>query len=504
MINFIPNDPLAVDDLPIRQVAARPDRPAGRAGIKVSGNVAEGRYQPDDPNFVPWQARQAAILALEAWEDVLGKPLSSWSQEAVNPASLLLLPDADEDINAYYDRETLSFFHKKVGATTTYSGASADVVAHEAGHGILDALRPDLWAVNMLEVGGFHEGFGDVTAILTALSDRPTREKLLAVSPNLGTANFVEATAEQLADTARKVFGAGFSAAKPRRALNTFQWQLPQTLPKNGGPDVMIAEVHSLARIISGCFYDVLRAIFAASGTQTQAALWTATKTAAALFYEAARTAPAVPRFFRAVGRSMVLADDTLNGGAHRTLIGQAFNDHGLALGAQALLAPELALAGNSPKKRRNVIHVEPKTIADLRGLVGAGNRAAASVNLVEIGGQSMASVAIRDEVALDKVDKRLAGVVAAVESVALVGASGGSAALMSAPRAGAANDEVLDFVSSLVAHDQIAFTVPKTPRKRAVAAAPTDQEAGRATHAVKRRRGKQELQRVRFACGGC
>jgi hypothetical protein len=504
MINFITNDPLTVDVLPMRRVAARPERAAGTAGITVAGNAAEGRFEPGEPEFVAWQARQAAILAIEAWEEVLGAPLSSWAQESTNPASLLLIPDAGEDVNAYYDRESLSFFHKTRGNKTTLSGASTDCVAHETGHGILDALRPDLWFVNMLEVGGFHEAFGDVTAILTALRDKATREALLNISPDLSKANFVEATCEDLADTARRVFGANFSAAKPRRALNTFKWQLPQTLPASGGPDQMIAEVHSLARIITGCFYDVLRGIFTASGAPTQARLWTATKTTAALFYAAAKTAPAVPRFFRAIGRAMVLADGTVNGGAHGEIIKQAFFNHGLALGAQAFLAPELSLAGGSPKVLRSAIALEAATIADLRQRVGAGARAAARVSLVELGGESMANVSIRDEVSLDQVDKRLRGVVAGVDSVALVGRSGGAAALMAAPRAGAASSEVLDFVGSLVAHNQVEFDAPAKGAKKRAAKAVTESDANAVvgTHAVKRRGNKQELQRVRFACG--
>src|SRR6185312_14421626 len=502
MINFIPNDPLTVDILPIRRVAARPDRPAGRAGISVASNAAEGRFEPGEPEFVAWQARQAAILAIETWEDVLGKPLTSWAEESVNPASLMLVPDAGEDVNAYYDRESLSFFHKTKGAKTTYSGASTDCVAHETGHGILDALRPDLWLVNMLEVGGFHEAFGDVTAIISALSDQATREALLGISPDLSKANFVEATCEDLADTARRVFGASFTASKPRRALNAFKWQLPSTMPKDGGPDVMMREVHSLARIITGCFYDVLRGIFVASGAPTQARLWTATKTAAALFYEAAGTAPVGPRFFKAIGRSMVLADQTHNNGAHRTIIARAFLGHGLALGADALLAPELALAGASPKVRRNAIQLSPATISDLRHRFGAGGRGPARVNLVELGGQSMATVAMSHEVPLDKIDKRLRGVVATADSVALVGESGGAAALMAAPRTGAASDEVLDFVSSLVAHNQVEFDgPPKAAKERAAAAQKADPAAGITTHAVKRRGSKQELQRIRFAC---
>jgi hypothetical protein len=505
MINFIPNDPLAVDVMPMRRAKIRPDRAARRAGVAVAGNAPEALYQPGEPEFVDWQARQAAILAIEAWEEATGQPLPSWARESANPASLLLIPDAGEDINAYYDRESLSFFHYNVGRKTTLSGASTDVVAHETGHAILDALRPDLWDVNLLEVGGFHEAFGDVVAIVTALSDRATRDALLELSPDLGKANFVEAVAEELADTVRRVAGKSHSASKPRRALNTFRWQLPQTMPGSGGPDDMIAEVHSIARIITGCFYDVLRAIFTSSRDLTQARLWAATKTAATLFHEAANTAPAVPRFYRAIGRAMVLADQTAHNGAHAEIVGQAFHAHGLVLGAQSFLAPELSLAGNAPRIRRNIVELQPATITDLRSRLGAPRRAAASVSLVELGGESMASVAVREEVALDKIDSRLRGVVAAVDTVALVGASGGAAALMAAPRAGAASEEVLDFVGSLVAHNQIHFDEPATPKRRSAAArAAVSPVSGVSptTHAIKKRGHKQELQRVRFACG--
>lgn len=502
MINFIPNDPLTVDILPMRRVAPRAARPAGRAGITLTGGIAPARYPAGTPEFVAWQARQAAILAVEAWEAVLGTPLTSWAQEAADPASLLLRYDAGEDLNAYYDRETLSFFHATKSGTTTYSGASTDVVSHEAGHAILDALRPDLWGINLLEVGGFHEAFGDMTAIVTALHDRKTRDALLARSPLLDTQNFVEATAEDLSAAIRRFYGAGFSASQPRRALNSFTWQLPETMPKNGGPNVMIAEVHSIARIMSGCFYDVLRAIFVQSGKLTQAGLWKATKTTAALFYEAARSAPAVPRFFRAVGRSMVLADQQMHGGAHRDLITQSFAKHGLALGAEALLAAEMALAGASPKVRRGAVTVEDATIQDLRGRFAAGSRKPATVNRIELGGESMASVTLQGEVALDPVAECLTGVVAAVDTVAVVGSSGGSAALMAAPRSGAAAAEVLDFVGSLLRNNQIEFHSAPKPKKGAVAPTSESRPGLGTTHAVKKRGAKKELQRIRFACG--
>jgi hypothetical protein len=504
MINFIPNDPLTVKTLPMRTVKAKRDRDVDRqkypvARISVASNTPEGKYQPANADFVAWQARQAAILAIEAWEKVRGTPLREWAAQTGNPASLMLIPVAGQNINAFYNRESLSFYQQPLGGTTRFSGASTDCVSHETGHAILDTFRPDLWAINMLEPAAFHEAFGDITALITALADQPTREALLQITPDLSQPNFVEAIMEDLADTILGVEGPGHSASKPRRALNTFRWQLPATMPKTGGPDVMIREVHSMARIISGCFYDVLRGIFVAGGKPTQARLWTATKTAAFLFHEGARTAPAVPRFFRAVGRAMVLADGIINDGKYGKIIGDAFFGHGLSLGAQAFLAPELQLAGASPKMEHNAIVLAPATISDLRHRVGAGSRAAASVNLVELGGEQLANVAIQHEVALGNIDRRLKDVVATVESVALVGESGGAAALMAAPRQGAASDEVLDFVSSLVTHEQIAFEPRRARRGAGAIAAP--ETAPMATHAVVRHRNKQVLQRVAFAC---
>ena len=124
--------------------------------------------------------------------------------------------------------------------------------------------------------------------IVTALADRPTREALLKVSPKLDKPNFVEAVVEDLANTVRRVVGAKHPAAKPRHALNTFRWQLPETMPADGGPDVMIAEVHSIARIMSGVFYDLLSAIYTASGDRGEAAsLWEAATVAGRLTHHA-------------------------------------------------------------------------------------------------------------------------------------------------------------------------------------------------------------------------
>ena len=502
-INFIPNDPL-VTDPPMRAVAARPDRAATKAGFAVQGNEPQARYAPGTTGFVRWQARQAAILAVEAWEKALGKPFTTWAAEVPDPKRLALAPDAGDDLNAYYDRTSVSFFHHDIGATVAYSGASTDVVAHEVGHGVLDALRPDLWDTNYLEVGGFHEGFGDVTAIITALNDRKTRLAVLAASPNLGTANVVEATAEDLSNAIRLVLGPQHPAAKPRRALNTFQWQLPSTMPSNGGPDVMIAEVHSIARIITGCFWDVLRAIFAANPTKTEATLWTATKTAAQIFHAGSANAPEVPRFFRAVGRAMVLADASQFAGAHRDLIGAAFAGHGLPLGSNAMLAPEFELAGPAPKAAA-AMSLAPATNKHLRSMlqVPAGVKLSVAPAGVDA---SAASVRYRLPVDLGDVDPRLRGVTAMADVHTLVGASGGRAALLgAAPLVEENAQAVRTFVSSLLAHGQIALPTPRGARRseRAGIVATKGGEE-RPTHVVAGSGKSRVVQRVAFRCRCC
>ena len=253
-INHIPNDPRAgATAPPMRTQAKRPNRPATRSGFTFPGAPPEGTAAPGTEQFLFWQCREAALAALEAWEASAGAH-KKWQG---NRSKLPLLHDDGEDMNAFYDRSSFSFFHQTVGNATFFSGASTDVVAHEIGHGLLDSVRPDFFSVNFLEVGAFHEAFGDCMAILTALGDLETRQKLLAVTTNLRKKNFVEGTAEDLSEGIRRL-QSNHNAATPRRAFNTHQFQLPQTLPLDGGPGKLINEVHSFGMVFTGCFWDLL------------------------------------------------------------------------------------------------------------------------------------------------------------------------------------------------------------------------------------------------------
>jgi hypothetical protein len=502
-INFIPNDPMSLADLPMRSVNPRPNRPANRARFTFTGSAAEGAYDFDTPEFLFWQCREAALAAVETWEDLTGKSLSSWQPGA----ALDLIQDAGADLNAYYNRSSLSFYHFTAGGKTFFFGASTDVVAHEAGHACLDSLRPELWNSALFEVNAFHEAFGDCLAILTALADGTTRG---AVVGSLTEENPVELVIEYLAEGIRK-FNPNHNAAVPRRARNTFQWQLPSTLPDIGsaedGPGVLVNEIHSFGQIFVGCFYDTIVNIFQASGGATAARLQTAAQTAGQLLVQAVGTAPQKPRFYQQVGRAMILADEQANAGSNRDAIRQAFEGHGVALGTAAMLAPVAALAGAAPAVGATGARLSAAARKDLMGRIGGTGKL--SVSPLRIGATAVAEAVHERRVRLDGVSPKLRGVVALAPETTLVGASGGRAAVLGAvPEPTTTADEVETFVRSLVKQGAIEFeSKPKKARPKrgvaaAAAAAPDRVSPNPVTHAVRTVGGQKTLVRLRFACG--
>ena len=503
-IAYVPNDPASAT--PIAQIAPTPDRAAPKPGFTVQGLPAEKVYPPASKEYAIWTAREAALRAVGAYEACAG-PLKGW-QGTPPRLTLPLTPDAGVELNAYYDRAGIQFFESPVGAATFYSGASQDVVAHETGHAILDAIKPELWDVAMIEVSAFHEGFGDCIALLTALSDQGNRVALLKADPKLASANSVETLVEALSAAIAVVISPTHNAAKPRHCRSDFRWQLPTTLPDDGTGDVLINEMHSLGQLLSGTFYRTILGVFARTAGD-EAGLWQAAKVSMWLLINAVIRAPVKPRYFQSVGRTMLTLDQAAYKGSNGKAIRDAYAHHGFDIGAATLLAPSQALgpvaagfaaAGDTPLCAAGS--------GDLATLMDAPAGEAPSFRRVEFGERAVAVASVDRAVDISSLDPRLAGAVAVAPQEAFVGEGGGGAALLGAVDGGAAiGAEVRAFVATLLRRDDIAFDTPppakpkRAPRKPKGAGVVSS--PGSKTHAVSTGKdGAPQLKRIAFACG--
>jgi len=499
-INFIPNDPRVVATLKMRTQPARAERPAGVARFRYVAHGPQALYAPGTADFLFWQSREAALSAVVVFERLSGQRVRRWAR-AASPKTLDLLPNDGFDLNAYYDGQSLSFFEYQTSGVTTHSAASTDVVAHEAGHALLDSIRPDLWDTTFPETNAFHEAFGDCMALLTALADTATRSRVVA---NVNKRNVVETTAEDLSAGVRRAKGPRHPASAPRHARNTFQWSLPSTLPLSGPPAVLSSEMHSFARVFTGCFWDTLAGVFAEQSGASAAALWTATQITGRLLIAAAAQAPETARFFQSVGQTMVLIDNQNNGGAYRTVIRDAFAGHNVMLGSNAMLAPSAALALGAPRVGApgRAAAVAPGVVRELRRRIDAPAGSRMAVQSHAVAGQPMAKVVHQREVSLAGLDPRLKGVVAVAREPVLVGGERRHAAVLGVlPEPHTTTDEVRTYVATLIERDRVAFT-EEAVRKGLGSSSRGDRRQRLPTHVVRQRRGRKVLVRVRFACG--
>jgi hypothetical protein len=350
------------------------------------------------------------------------------------------------------------------------------------------------------ETAAFHEAFADCMALLVGLFDLPTRQVLLG-GGGLRHPNVLEALAEDVAEGVRLQHGDGDPQSLPRRALNTLQWEIPVNLPPAGLPAALTAEAHSFSRVFTGCFYDTVCNIHERQPVQDEQGLLVAAQTAGRLLVAAARTAPEVARFFQAVGRAMILADEAASGGVHHAAIRDGFARHNVAIGSTVMLAPSAALAGPAPtvNATTGAARLPAAAHRDLRERLGA-RAGRLRVSGHEIGGRAVARVVHRRGVALGPVARRLKGVVVpAAESVLVGGSAARAVVLGHLPDARTTIDEVRHFVGTLLEHGVLAGPAARraAPR-RSVGAG--DQPL--ATHTVQTRGGQSVLTRVRFACG--
>jgi hypothetical protein len=195
----------------------------------------------------------------------------------------------------------------------------------------------------------------------------------------------------------------------------------------------------------------------------------------------------------------MVLADQSLNAGASRALIRDAFLRHNILLGSDAVLAPSMSLAGLAPKgnAKSGTALLGAATRKDLRQRLGDMPGARLSLMAEDVFGTRLVTATQTRDVSLDAVDARLKGVVAVAHEPARVGDSGGRAAVVGVlPEVTDTEVEVQTFAASLLENQQI--DLKKAPGSALVADATGKSQM---THSVRSVGGKKVLRRVRFQC---
>lgn len=461
-VAFIPNDPMAVGGPPTREVPAS-TQPHASAGFDIQPSADAGIYPRLTPEFDYWQVRQALISGLKLWRDVDGAYPSTWFGGRQN---LPVLTDAGDDLNAFYDRRSLQFFHHTFERHSVHASESVDVVVHEEGHALLDTLRPDFFEVPFIEVGALHEAVGDCIAMLTALRDRSIREAVISATPDLSAKHFVQALAEQLGDAIRREYGQGaVDDGALRNALNTFRWSDPTALPPGGPSSQLSGEVHSFSRVFTGAFYDSLRNVYL-NGKNSQATLGRAAKTLGRLLIAGLRAVPATPRTFEGVGRRMVEADIAKNGGANAAAIRAAFQAHGMALPAPVA---EMAL----PVRRRTRGGASEELREALA--VPSGTRLNFTRAVSDVHGEIAHVVAFRP---MQLTEGELTGIQLMVPAVAAVRTRGRSVTGVLGPAQPASAEverEARAFARALLANGDVRSTPAETavaPRRRTRGAA--------------------------------
>jgi hypothetical protein len=289
--------------------------PAGKDGNYV--------YDKADPSFHGANAFAAAQSTLNIFEKANGEAVK-WSRTD----RLVVHGDEGRDLNAYYDGQGLHFFHYPVEGKMVFSGDSGEVVGHETGHAILDGLRPaylHLWGT---EPGAFHESFGDVLAMLASLKNERVLNRVLEqTGGDLSKDNVSAALGEELGVAINKVSGENATGGDyTRNAINSFTYQDPSTLPRDGGPDELHPEVHDFSRLWTGAFYEIFTGIVnrhIAEGMDARSALSTAADEGLKMYADLFKKgyAPQANFKYPDMAAALVKSENDHNGGKYTDLI---------------------------------------------------------------------------------------------------------------------------------------------------------------------------------------
>jgi hypothetical protein len=465
--------------------------------------VAPARTPPaiihplETDGFRFWTAVEALRRSAAFWT---AAGVTGWHPDI--GASIPVRLDEGIDLNAFYARndfpaedikQGLSFFHDTVvdasngRRVTVFSGESPDVVAHELGHAVLDSLKPVLFGLASTEAAAFHESFGDMSAVLTALQLPSVRQAVIEETDgSLRRNSSVSRVAEQLGFAIRQRNPAAVDRDSLRNAANSFVYTNPLTLPSSGPATQLTRAPHNFSRVFTGAFLEALGGMVARLASNPGIDdVEEASLDMGRLLARAVVDAPVSTQFMQAVAERMLLADTALFSGKYAEALTTAFVRRGL-MSVQALAAPE-ALSATSPS-RAGAAAARFSATAAGRG-PGRATRAAATPVEVAMSGAIMGLSAETVYVECPPMEEVGPPPLSPMAGMAAREAT-------TAPRM----SDVQSFVEALVVRGRVSIA-PAAGRRRSLAASLSEARKHATHYLEKRGDNAVTLKRIAFEC---
>lgn len=306
------------------------DGTTGKLGEAVVWDASQRTYlsprhepiQVDTPGF-----RQASVWAilqstLDFFEESasLGRSID-WAFEGNR---LLVLPHAGYGQNAFYDRASKSlqfYYFDDEGGNRIYTSDSSDIVNHEFGHALLDAIRPHYLEAVTPQTAAFHEFMGDFTAILMSLRNNDFRKYIGSlVEGNLGKSTIAASIAQQFGSVVQN---------KPYLRTGDNEEKLgdhPETL-----------EPHALSEVMTGTMFELMAKLsqeyLATPGRTVPEALWSTVQRMQLLAIQPLDLLPPVEVTFKDYAEAVLRADivaNPLDPRGTRTILLDVFRKRGI------------------------------------------------------------------------------------------------------------------------------------------------------------------------------
>lgn len=300
---------------------------------------AAALYAPGTAEFRYWGTAETLARGVAFWSSLLPAG-TTWS--TANPMRVSLVTPGQQ-LNANYSRQNgLRFYRFTNGSMDIYSCESPDVVAHELGHAVLDALKPQLFNAASIEAAAFHEAFGDISALLCAVQLQSLRQRVLAETRGrIHVTSRLSRIAEQLGWAIRQLSPTAVDRDCLRNTANRFFYRSPNTLPPSAPANLLSSAPHSFSRVFSGAILDVLSRMLTRLGTPNEASLLGVSRDLGQLLVDGVHAAPIATAYYSQVASAMVRAERVRFGGRYGTALTSAFVERGILSVASTMALAE-------------------------------------------------------------------------------------------------------------------------------------------------------------------